>query len=56
MPSYGFDETSLKVIILYLKNCTQTTKVGTLFSELLNIIYGVPQQWSWSFSIYYIFL
>ena len=46
MPSYGFDETSLKVIILYLKNCTQTTKVGTLFSELLNIIYGVPQQCS----------
>ena len=41
--AYGFDETSLKVIISYLKNRTQTTKVGTSFSELLNIIYGVPQ-------------
>ena len=40
---YGFDETSLKVIISYLKNRTQTTKVGASFSELLNIIYGVPQ-------------
>ena len=38
-----FDETSLKVIISYLKNRTQTTKVGSSFSELLNIIYGVPQ-------------
>ena len=41
--AYGFDKTSLKVIISYLKNCMQTAKVGSLFSELLNIIYGVPQ-------------
>ena len=41
--AYGFDETSLKVIISYLKNRMQTTKVGSSFSELLNIIYGVPQ-------------
>ena len=41
--AYGFDETSLKVMIPYLKNRTQTTKVGASFSELLNIIYGVPQ-------------
>ena len=27
----------------YLKNRTQTTKVGSTFSELLNIIYCVPQ-------------
>ena len=40
---YGFDETSLKVIISYLKNSMQTTKVGLSFSELLNIIYVVPQ-------------
>ena len=39
---YGFDESSLKVIISYLKNRTQTNKVGLSFSELLNIIYGVP--------------
>ena len=41
--AYGCDETSLKVIISYLKNRTQTTKVGASFSKLLNIIYGVPQ-------------
>ena len=42
--AYGFDETSLKVIISYLKNRTQTTKVGSSFRELLHIlIYGVPQ-------------
>ena len=41
--AYGFDETSLKVIISYLKNRIQTTKVGASFSVLLNIIYGVPQ-------------
>ena len=38
-----FDQTSLKVIISYLKNSTQTTKVGSSFSEFFNIIYGVPQ-------------
>ena len=41
--AYGSDETSLKVIISYLKNCMQTTKVGSSFSELLNIIYFVLQ-------------
>ena len=40
---YGFGETSLKVIISYLKNHMQTKKVGWSFNELLNIIYGVPQ-------------
>ena len=32
------------MIISYLKNRTQTTKVGASFSELLNIIYGVPHR------------
>ena len=41
--AYGFDETSLKVIISYLKYWTQTNKVGSLFSELFNKIYGVSQ-------------
>ena len=41
--AYGFDESSLEVIISYLKNRTQTTKVGSSFSELLHIIYGGPQ-------------
>ena len=40
----GFDESSLKVIISYLKNRTQTAKVGSSFSELLNIIYGAPEE------------
>ena len=31
------------MIISYLKNRTQTTKVGSSFRELFNIIYGVPQ-------------
>ena len=39
----GPDETSLIVIISYLKSRAQTNKVGSLFSELLNIIYGVSQ-------------
>ena len=41
--AYGFDESLLKVIISYLKNRTQTTKVGLSFSDLFNIMYGVPQ-------------
>ena len=41
--AYRFDESSLKVIISYLKNRTQTTKAGSSFRELLNIIFGVPQ-------------
>ena len=39
----GSDETSLIVIVSYLKSRAQTNKVGSLFSELLNIIYGVSQ-------------
>ena len=41
--AYGLDESSLKAIMLYLKNRTQTTKVDSSFSELANIIYSVPQ-------------
>ena len=41
--AYGFDETLLKVIISYLKYWTQTNKVGSSFSELFNITYGVSQ-------------
>ena len=43
LKAYGIDETSLKVIISYLKNRTPTTKVGSSFSELLNIIYPSRQ-------------
>ena len=31
-------------LISYLKNCTEATKVGSSFSELLHIIYGCPQR------------
>ena len=41
--AYSFDETSLKVIISYLENRTQTTKVASSFSKLLHIIYVVSQ-------------
>ena len=41
--AYGFDETSLKVNISYLRNCTKTTKADSSFSELVNKIYGIPQ-------------
>ena len=41
--AYSFDESILKVINSYLKNRTQSTKVGLSFSELLNITFGVPQ-------------
>ena len=60
---YGYDEASLKVIISYLKNHTQTTKVGSAFSEFLNIIYDMvfhkdQSQLVWSNSVntrYYLF-
>ena len=41
--AYSFNETSLKAINSYLKIRTQTTKVASSFSELLNIIFGIPQ-------------
>ena len=41
--AYGFDESLLKVIISYLKNRKQTTKVGSMFSESPSIIFGTPQ-------------
>ena len=41
--AYSFDETSLKVIISYVENRTQATKVASSFSKLLHIIYVVPQ-------------
>ena len=61
--TYIFNETSLKVIISYLKNRTQTTKVGSSFSELLNIIYSIllgsilgPLLFIIYIYIYYIFI
>ena len=38
----GFDLASLKVIHAYLNDRTQVTKLGSFYSEILQIIYGVP--------------
>ena len=41
--AFGFDLKSLKVIHAYLNDRIQVTKVGSFYSEILHIIYGVPQ-------------
>ena len=41
--AFGFDLKSLKVIHAYLNDRIQVTKVGSFCSEILQIIYGVPQ-------------
>ena len=41
--AFGFDLKSLKVIHAYLDDRIQVTKVGSFCSEILQIIYGVPQ-------------
>ena len=41
--AFGFDLKSLKVIHAYLNDRIQVTKVGSFYSEILQIIYGVPQ-------------
>ena len=38
-----FDLKSLKIIHAYLNDRIQVTKVGSFYSEILQIIYGVPQ-------------
>ena len=41
--AYGFDSPSLKFISGYLNFRKQKTKVGSTFSDYLNILFGVPQ-------------
>ena len=41
--AYGFDRNALKLIYNYLSDRLQKSKVGSLFSAYLDIIYGVPQ-------------
>ena len=41
--AFGFNLKSLKVILAYLNDRTQVTKVGSFYSEILHIIYSVPQ-------------
>ena len=40
---YAFNQNSLKVIHNYLFGRSQKTKLGSSFSDLLDILYGVPQ-------------
>ena len=43
--AYGFDSTSLKFISAYLNFRKQKTKFGSTFSDYLNILFGVPQDY-----------
>ena len=41
--AYGFDQNVLNVVHNYLFGRSQKTKVGSSFSDLLDLLYGVPQ-------------
>ena len=41
--AYGFERNALKLVYDYLGNRSQKTKVGSLFSTYLDIVYGVPE-------------
>ena len=43
LAAYGFQKDSLKLMLSYLSNRFQRTKIGSLFSEWLQLICGVPQ-------------
>ena len=40
---FGFDYKFLRVIYVYFNNRVQVTKVGSYYSEILDITFGVPQ-------------
>ena len=42
--AYGFDIKSLNFILAYFTNWKQKTKIGSSFSDFLNIVFGVPQS------------
>ena len=42
LSAYGFDKKSLMLISAYLKSRKQRTSIGSTFSDLLNILFGVP--------------
>ena len=43
LSAYGFDTKSLMFISTYLKSRKQRTRIGSAFSDYLNILFGVPQ-------------
>ena len=42
--TYRFDIKSLNFILSYFTNQKQKTKIGSSFSDFLNILFGVPQD------------
>ena len=43
LDAFGFDYKSFRVMYAYLNNRVQVTKVDSYYSEILDIIFGVPQ-------------
>ena len=43
LSAYGFDRKSLMFISAHLKSRKQRTRIGSAFSDYLNILFGVPQ-------------
>ena len=43
LSAYGFDRKSLMFIPAYLKSRKRRTRIGSAFSDYLNILIGVPQ-------------
>ena len=43
LSAYGFDRKSLMFISAYLKSRKQRTRIGSAFSDYLNVLFGVPQ-------------
>ena len=43
LSAYGLDKNSLKIILSYLSNRWQRTKIGTTFSSWSQLLQGVPQ-------------
>ena len=54
--AFGFDKKSLSFISAYLYNREQKTKVGSEFSDFLNILFGVPQGWMLGTILFIIFI
>ena len=54
--AFGFDKKSLSFISAYLYNREQKTKVGSEFSDFLNILFGVPQGWMLGPILFIIFI
>ena len=42
LSAYGFDMKSIAFISAHLKNQKQKTKIGSTFSDCLNMLFGVP--------------